>query len=97
MLIDDNKDADSQQPVDDTEEYKHLVREHQKSIDCIKAGIESGDLSTAAEAWFELPKEVKTGLWRAPRDGGCFSTEERRVIKTKEFRISYYGENNDAD
>lgn len=62
------------------------------SIDAIYAGIESGDYSTASEEWFTLPKHVQTGLWVATSKGGAFSTKEREIMKTAEFRQAYYGD-----
>lgn len=46
-------------------------------------------LSAAAEAWGELDEETKIGIWKAPRNGGCFTTVQRDVMKTKEFRESF--------
>lgn len=86
LLIDDNKDADTQKPVDDAEEYKAFVNEHMDTISCIKTALANNDLSTAKEAWNELTDEEKTKLWKAPSKGGCFSTQERATMQTKEFR-----------
>lgn len=62
------------------------------SITVIKTAIEAGELSIAAEAWFELTDEEKQGLWVAPTKGGPFTTPERDIIKSQEFRLAYYGE-----
>lgn len=67
-----------------TEEYKD-------SISAIKEGIAGGDLSSASEEWFTLPERAKEELWKATTKGGCFTTKEREVMKTKEFRQAYYG------
>ena len=67
------------------------VHANQASIDAIKAGLESGDLSSASEAWFELDDATKQALWVAPSNGGPFSTREREVMKSAEFREAYYG------
>lgn len=40
-------------------------------------------LYTVAEAWAELPQVAQMDLWLAPTKGGCFTTWERDVIKTK--------------
>ena len=81
-------------------EYKdHLARErfeyykeiYAQSIKAIQKGIKLNELSSAAESWFELDKHVRLGLWVAPSKGGVFTTEEIAVMKTKEFRESYYG------
>jgi hypothetical protein len=63
------------------------------SISAIKDGIESGDMSSAAEAWFELSEEEKTAIWVATTKGGPFSTEERAIMKSTEFKTSLTGEN----
>ena len=72
-------------------DYEKLCRELEESITAIKEGIEKQDLSSAAEAWFELSDFEKENLWRAPSKGGCFTTIERNTIKSQEFRESYYG------
>ena len=83
--------------LSDDEIYQELVMEHAASIAAIKTGIANGDLSTAAEAWFTIHpdddtrKEIMTQLWKAPSNGGCFTTQEREIIKSAEFRQAYYG------
>ena len=49
-------------------------------------------LDVAAEAWYELPPEDKEALWLAPSKGGIFTTKDREVLKSSEFRAAYYGE-----
>lgn len=85
LLIDDNKDADSHKPKDDSEDYKALVKVHQKSIDAVKAALTDDDYSTAKEAWHELTQEDQVALWRAPSKGGCFTTKERNQMKSTEW------------
>lgn len=62
-----------------------------ESIMAIKAGISLGDLSSASEEWFSLDNDVKTLLWKAPSKGGPFTTKEREVIHSTEFRIANGG------
>ena len=57
-----------------------------ESILAIKAGIALDDYSTAAEEWFSLTDDDKTILWKAPSKGGAFTTKEREIMKSKEFR-----------
>lgn len=87
FLIDDTKDADTnehhKQEERGVEDAKNRLK---KSIDCIKEGIGSGDLSSASEAWFELTDEEKKELWIAPSRGGPFTTAERKVMQSTEFR-----------
>ena len=66
------------------------------SIDEIKQGIEDNDLSKSAECWFELSDGEKAALWVAPSKGGVFTTEERKLMQSAEFRQAYYGVENDA-
>lgn len=81
---------DGVKPVSDAE-YDALCQKNADSIQCIKDGIAEGRLSTAAEAWFELDDETKGALWKAPSKGGVFTTKEREVMRTAEFKQSYYG------
>lgn len=77
--------------------YNAKVRQLWASIDVIKLGIHTyktggadcDEFKSAAEAWFELSDEEKGSLWVAPTKGGIFTTEEREVMKSKEFRESY--------
>jgi len=68
------------------------VMQHHSEVMAIKQGIATGDLADAAETWFLLEKEVKEDLWLSPTAGGCFTTKERDLIKSTEFRVAYYGE-----
>ncbi len=86
LLIDDNKDADSQKPVDNNAEYKAFCELHTDSINAIKDSIRDGDYSSGLEAWQELTDEEKKKMWKAPSKGGCFTTEERKIMQSTEFR-----------
>ena len=70
------------------DEYEELVEKLSDSIEAIKTGIEIGDLVMAKEAWDELTEEEKVGIWKAPSKGGVFTTEERAVMKSSEFRTA---------
>ena len=70
---------------DELKAYQELCVEHQDSIDVIKMGIVDDDYSSAYEAWRELGEDLQRALWRAPTKGGCFTTEERNIMKTPEF------------
>ena len=67
-------------------ENTQTILKYAESILAIKAGIALKDYSTAAEEWFSLTDEDKTILWVAPSKGGVFTTEEREIMKSKEFR-----------
>lgn len=73
---------------------KEWVMELSDSIKVIKGGLESGDYYKAAEAWFELTADEKSGLWVAPTKDkfAPFTTREREIMQSSEFRKSYYGE-----
>lgn len=72
------------------------------SIATIKAGIESGDLSKAAEAWYELTDDEQRSIYfaptmnvkgkRVPRLHAPFTTHERDVIHSAEFRKAHFGD-----
>lgn len=85
LLIDDNKDADSSDKVNEKEEYDNLVKLNQNTIDCIKVSLAEDNYSAAKEAWAELPQEKQIALWKAPSKGGCFTTEERTKMKSTEW------------
>jgi hypothetical protein len=93
--FDDNKYvADLQQEFAEKQVRSALEQakeEHAATIDTIKNALAVDNLSRAAEAWFELDKETMKTLWVAPSNGGPFTTREREIMKTKEFRESFYG------
>lgn len=65
---------------------------HGEAVVTIKESIQSGDLYKAAETWFGFSDDTKRALWVAPTKGGPFTTEERTIIKSPEFRSAYYSE-----
>lgn len=92
--IDDTKDADSmdnsnhESKAAEDVAYMMLTDKYADSILAIKTGIKDGQLSVASEAWFELSDDVKAALWKAPKNGGCFTTQERLIMKSSEFRTA---------
>lgn len=80
---------------------KEWCDELQDSILAIKEGIASNDYSSASEAWAELSDDEKRAIWvaptmivhgkRVPRPDAPFTTDERNVIKSTEFKEAYYG------
>ena len=72
------------------------------SISAIKMGLANGDLAMAAQCWFELSDEEKRGIWVAPtmivdgkrvdREHAPWTTAEREIMKSQEFKIAYHGE-----
>ena len=70
-------------------ENTQTMLRYAESILAIKAGIALDDYSTAAEEWFCLSDEDKATLWKAPSKGGPFTTQEREIMKSTEFREAY--------
>ncbi|MDX1465569.1 MAG: ERF family protein [Halomonas sp.] len=73
------------------------VHRLEPSIQAIKQGIASGDLGSASEAWAELTNEEKQSIWVAPTKGGPFTTDERKVMQSKEFREAHFGPANQPE
>jgi hypothetical protein len=69
-----------------TQEYQDMIVDLLPSVKAIKDGIATEDYSTANEAWKELSDTEKQLLWKAPSKGGVFTTKERNIMKTPEFR-----------
>jgi len=78
-----------EQPAEKT--YADWINEYGPSIAAIKTALANQDLEKASEEWFTLSEEAMMGLWKAPKNGGCFTTAERATMKTTEFRQAYYG------
>lgn len=83
------------QAVQDAEKrfakHTRAALQYYESIMAIKQHIAEDQLSHGAEEWFNLDDEVKAALWLAPSKGGVFTTKEREVMQSAEFRESYYG------
>lgn len=94
FLIDDTKDADSHDNKPETpEEIKtRLYNKYFAVVDSIRKHLDNDNLEAAAEKWFTLSEEDKRELWVAPTKGGVFTTQERQIIQSPEFRKAYYGE-----
>lgn len=65
--------------------HNTILRDNLASILCIKEGIQSGDFSSAKEAWNELEEPEQMALWLATTKGGVFTTKERETIKSSEW------------
>lgn len=90
--VEGTPDADSESHEIQSKTLDDWILELQPTIDTIQAGIAEGEISVAAEAWYELSEEEKRGLWVAPTKGGPFTTAERKVMQSTEFRESHFGE-----
>ncbi len=51
------------------------------SVEAIKTYLSSNELDLAKEAWNEIPQQEQMDLWLATSKGGCFTTEERKLLK----------------
>lgn len=65
--------------------------ENKESVKAIIDFLSEGDISKAAEAWFELPNEARVNLYVAEKNGGPFNPQEREIMR-KEFQQYYQGE-----
>lgn len=70
------------------------VAANHDAIIAIKEGIRDGNLSKAAEAWYEMDEDTMRALWVAPTkfpEDAPFTTKEREVMKSPEFRKAHGG------
>ncbi len=51
------------------------------TVVAIKDSISQNDIGYADQLWSELSEDEQTALWVAPKFGGIFTTEERKIIK----------------
>lgn len=65
------------------EQYGPHVEKIKDEIGKFDISGDDSHLYTVAEAWAELPQVAQMDLWLAPTKGGCFTTYERDLIKTK--------------
>lgn len=68
------------------DEYEDMIVDLMPVINAIKDGIATGDYSTANEEWNTLTNTEKEIVWKAPSKGGKFTTREREIMKSTEFR-----------
>lgn len=81
--------AISQQAARELIEYNALVREFWPSINAAKDYLEpkwgesqnQSHVTDARACLKELGDEIYRKLWRAPSKGGCFTTNERKLLK----------------
>lgn len=88
-LFDDNKyvQETKAQLVEEAriKKVNDAIERHRETIDAIKDGMASGDLSAACEAYYELTDEEKSSIKVAPTKGGPFTTEEVKIFKSDEW------------
>ena len=68
------------------DEYEDMIVDLMPVINAIKEAIAVEDYSTANEEWMSLSTTEKQLVWKAPSKGGKFTTKEREIMKTSEFR-----------
>lgn len=83
----------SEGPLKSLVERQRVLADNITSIARVIDGIKTGNLSEAAEEWFSLPKDVHDALFFAPSRGGIFDPKIIEVMRSKEFRESFYGAN----
>lgn len=71
------------------ERCKLAYDEHSESVDYIKSCLDSGDFKNAASEWALLSAPIREHLDLAPSKGGCFTTEQRRLISTNDFARAF--------
>jgi len=106
LLIDDNKDADTQDnrntptPAEQKHEAKlatmrRAYDDNKESVDYIKAAILNSNYSSAAKAMAELDEDTRTALNVAPSKGGIWTLEEVKFFNTADYakaRATYFYE-----
>lgn len=100
----DDESRETQKPIDETFELQKQIKllnsmwKLRRSIDAIRDGIARDDIQSAAESWFELDNDEKQLIWIAPTKAEAmgieppFTIKEREIIKSVEFRDTYYGD-----
>lgn len=60
------------------------VREYWDEVSAIKELIQNDQHEAARSVFGDLTESVRIGLWRATTKGGCWTIEERKVLKPNE-------------
>lgn len=66
--------------------HNQIMFDNIDSLNAIREYITADDYPSAYEAWVELGEDVQRIIWKAPSKGGYFTTQEREIIKSPEFR-----------
>ena len=67
--------------------FDYYSQKHKASIDAVISCISSNDLSSAAEAWAEIPEDEQKYLWLAKTKGGVFDQEHKKIMYSTAFRV----------
>ncbi len=85
-------DSDAEQKLGKLRHHMAAVRENLDSIIGIKLAIANEDIQYAAMVWMELDNDTKQALWISTRDGGIFTTAERKEMRSDEFYRAWRNE-----
>jgi hypothetical protein len=77
-----------QQATIDIVEHNSLVRDHIETIALAKEHIANEEYALAKGCLDDLDQETKEKLWRAPSKGGMWTTAERKIMQSSEFRLA---------
>jgi hypothetical protein len=77
-----------QQATIDIVEHNELVRDHIETISLAKEHIANEEYALAKGCLDDLDQETKEKLWRAPSRGGMWTTAERKIMQSSEFRLA---------
>ena len=77
-----------QQATIDIVEHNEIVRDHIETISLAKEHIANEEYALAKGCLDDLDQEVKEKLWRAPSRGGMWTTSERKIMQSTEFRLA---------
>lgn len=76
--------------------HNDVVRENLQSILAIKDALAVEDEDAAAEVVAEMSKPDWDTLWRAPRSGGMWTTQEKATMKAKAFADNVHAKRKDS-
>ena len=72
----------------DIVEHNSLVRDHIETISLAKEHIANEEYALAKGCLDDFDQEIKEKLWRAPSRGGMWTTQERKIMQSTEFRLA---------
>jgi len=85
-------DTETEHKLGKLRRHMSAVRDNIDSIVWIKTAISNDDIQSAAQAWIELDNDAKQALWISTRDGGIFTTSERKAMRTDEFYRAWHND-----
>ena len=82
-----------QQATLDIVDHNEVVRDNIETISLAKEHIANEEYALAKGCLDDLDQETKEKLWRAPSRGGMWTTAERKIMQSSEFRLAGTSEN----